>query len=113
VGGESTCCCCCFDIVLLLLIVVVDVNGTVFCETIAEYWRTGKFVVDTGYVKCGGALVESIDGTIGKINFEDGDWCCNIEGVLGEDTCDIFGVEGLFVPELDLDKRRIEKVLDK
>jgi len=36
VCGESTCCCC-LDVVVLLLVVVVEVDGTVFCETIAEY----------------------------------------------------------------------------
>lgn len=43
VCGESIC--CCLDVVVLLLVVVVDVNGTVFCETIAAYWRTGNVVV--------------------------------------------------------------------
>lgn len=104
-GGERTCCCC-LDVVVLLLIVVVDVDGRVFCETIAEYCRTGNVVVAvviTGYAKCGGALVESIeadDGAEGKIGFDDdntlGDCCGNCEGTFGD---------GLFAPELDLDKK--------
>ena len=114
VGGESTC--LEFD-VLLLVVVVDDVDGTVFCETIAEYWRTGNVVVVVevvrGYVKCGGALVESTDaedGADGNIVFDDstifGDCCCcwNWEGFFGED---MYVVEELFVPEFNLDKRKV------
>jgi len=114
VGGESTCCCCCLDVVVLLLMVVVEVDGTVFCETIAEYCRTGNVVVVvvvTGYVKCGGALVESVeadDGAEGKIGFDDdnrlGDCCCNCEETFGDDT---YVIDELFEPEFVLDKIEI------
>lgn len=100
VCGESKCCCC-LDAIVLLLVVVVDVDGTVFCETIAEYWRTGNVaVVVTGYVKCGGALVESIDaddGADGKIGFVDNNKLGDCWVVFGEVTVE------LLAPELDLD----------
>ncbi len=105
VCGESIC--CCLDVVVLLLVVVVDVDGTVFCETIAEYWRTGNVValVVIGYVKCGGALVESIDaedGADGNICFVDDNKLGDCWEVLGEVTC---VTEELFAPEFDLDKK--------
>jgi len=114
VCGESIC--CCLDVVVLLLVVVVDVDGTVFCETIAEYWRTGNVVVVpvvTGYVKCGGALVESTDaddGADGKLGcFVDDNTLGDCWEVFGEVTC---VTDGLFVPEFDLDKIEKKKNID-
>ncbi len=111
VCGESIC--CCLDAVVLLLVVVVDVDGTVFCETIAEYWRTGNVValVVTGYVKCGGALVESIDaedGADGNIDFVDDNKLGDCWEVFGEVTC---VTEELFAPEFDLHKNWKSKLM--
>ena len=84
---------------MLLLVVVVDVDGTVFCETMAEYCRTGNAevvaaaVVVAGYAKCGGALVDNADAgveTVGNVDLVVvdtlGDCCCNCEEVFGDDT---------------------------
>ena len=105
VSGETT---CCLDTPVLLLIVVVEVDATVFCETIVEYWRTGNVVVvEVGYVKCGGALVESAevdDGVVVNIDFDANntldDCCCNWD-VFGEDT---WVVDEWFAPEFVLNR---------